>query len=611
LHSTTLLAPLAAEPGGRTLDSGDPRFNSAVVSGGLLWMAGGDACQPTGDTAVRSCLRYVGIDVSGSPALVTDPVIGVSGRNLFFPALAVDGAGDVLSVYGFSSSWVPPGLGMTGHRVGAGAFSGPTDVVIGAGSYLSTGSPERWGDYFGAVVDPMEPAKVWVTGEYHANAATDNVWATRVARFTYAALDVSLADSPDPVAVGSTVTYTATVTNQGSTTATGLTVTDVLPAGMAFVSGGSSAGCAESGGVVTCPVTDLNPRASAFVTVVLQPSVAGDVVNTVALATVDQPALTVAGNQASAFTRVTTTAPTAPLPPSGLRATAVANGRATVVWDAPPDGGSPITSYIVTSAPGGATATASGAQTAATVPGLTNGQTYTFTVVAVNAVGNSAPSAPSNAVRPEGPPGPPGDVSATAGNGEATITWTAAPDGGSAITGYVVAATDGSVAAQVGGDARSAILTGLANVTAYRFTVTARNAHGLGPPATSNEVTLLQGLANGYWIVASDGGVFSFGEASFQGSTGTLRLNRPIVGMAATPSGQGYWLVASDGGIFAFGDAGFHGSTGALRLNQPIVGMAATPTGGGYWLVASDGGIFAFGDAQFHGSTGAIRLNKP
>jgi hypothetical protein len=44
--------------------------------------------------------------------------------------------------------------------------------------------------------------------------------------------------------------------------------------------------------------------------------------------------------------------------------------------------------------------------------------------------------------------------------------------------------------------------------------------------------------------------------------------------MAATPTGAGYWLVASDGGIFAFGDATFYGSTGAIRLNQPIVGMS-------------------------------------
>ena len=100
-------------------------------------------------------------------------------------------------------------------------------------------------------------------------------------------------------------------------------------------------------------------------------------------------------------------------------------------------------------------------------------------------------------------------------------------------------------------------------------------------------------------------------DAGFYGSAGGLTLNRPVVGMAATPDGKGYWLVASDGGIFAFGDAGFYGSTGGSPLNQPIVGMAATPDGKGYWLVASDGGIFAFGDAGFYGSTGGIALNQP
>ncbi len=115
----------------------------------------------------------------------------------------------------------------------------------------------------------------------------------------------------------------------------------------------------------------------------------------------------------------------------------------------------------------------------------------------------------------------------------------------------------------------------------------------------------------GYWLVASDGGIFTFGDAGFYGSTGAAPLNKPIVGMAATPSGRGYWLVASDGGIFTFGDAGFFGSTGAMRLNRPIVGMTPTPSGNGYWLVASDGGIFAFGDARFLGSTGAVVLNRP
>jgi ribosomal protein L24E len=78
--------------------------------------------------------------------------------------------------------------------------------------------------------------------------------------------------------------------------------------------------------------------------------------------------------------------------------------------------------------------------------------------------------------------------------------------------------------------------------------------------------------------------------------------------MAATKSGNGYWLVASDGGIFAFGDAKFFGSTGGIRLNQPIVGMAPTPSGNGYYLVAADGGVFNFGDAAFLGSAAGVAL---
>jgi hypothetical protein len=115
----------------------------------------------------------------------------------------------------------------------------------------------------------------------------------------------------------------------------------------------------------------------------------------------------------------------------------------------------------------------------------------------------------------------------------------------------------------------------------------------------------------GYWLVASDGGIFTYGDALFHGSRGGQPLNKPIVGMAATPTGNGYWLVATDGGIFTYGDANFYGSTGSLKLNKPVVGMAATPDGKGYWLVAADGGIFTYGDAQFYGSTGALKLNKP
>jgi ribosomal protein L24E len=144
--------------------------------------------------------------------------------------------------------------------------------------------------------------------------------------------------------------------------------------------------------------------------------------------------------------------------------------------------------------------------------------------------------------------------------------------------------------------------------TVYAF----GGAPSLGAPNSALNAPIV-GIAStqshrGYWLLASDGGIFSYGDAHFYGSTGAMHLNQPVVGIAPTPSGHGYWLVASDGGIFTFGDAHFYGSTGAMHLNQPIIGMAPTRNGHGYWLVASDGGIFTFGNAGFHGSTGATVL---
>jgi hypothetical protein len=99
--------------------------------------------------------------------------------------------------------------------------------------------------------------------------------------------------------------------------------------------------------------------------------------------------------------------------------------------------------------------------------------------------------------------------------------------------------------------------------------------------------------------VAADGGVFSFGDATFYGSMGGKLLHAPVVGMASSASG-GYWLVAADGGVFSFGNAPFFGSMAGTKLNGPIVGMAATSGGLGYWLVGTDNGVFTFGDAPFY-----------
>ncbi len=120
---------------------------------------------------------------------------------------------------------------------------------------------------------------------------------------------------------------------------------------------------------------------------------------------------------------------------------------------------------------------------------------------------------------------------------------------------------------------------------------------------------------HGYWLVGSDGGIFTFGSALFHGSTGSLVLQRPVVGITPTPNEDGYWLVASDGGVFAFNapfvgsipGLGLHPASSGLpnSLNAPIVGIVPSVNGQGYYMVASDGGVFAF-NSNFAGSCPGI-----
>jgi hypothetical protein len=115
----------------------------------------------------------------------------------------------------------------------------------------------------------------------------------------------------------------------------------------------------------------------------------------------------------------------------------------------------------------------------------------------------------------------------------------------------------------------------------------------------------------GYWLVGADGGVFSFGDATFYGSMGATHLVAGVTGIAPTGDGKGYWMVAGDGGVFAFGDATFFGSLGNKPPPDSIAGMAATPDHEGYWMVGNDGSVYAFGDAQGYGSTATTKPLAP
>lgn len=187
-----------------------------------------------------------------------------------------------------------------------------------------------------------------------------------------------------------------------------------------------------------------------------------------------------------------TVTPTAPVPgaPQGVSAQS-GNGQVKVSWSAPTvSSGSTIIGYSVTSSPGGFTCTTTGA-TSCTVSGLVNDTPHTFTVTATTSTGTSTPSAPSNTVTPSAPvPGAPVGVSATAGNGQAKVSWSAPTStGGSRITGYTVTSNPGGFICTTTG-AKSCTVKGLVNEIPHTFTVTATTATGVSDSSVpSNVVT--------------------------------------------------------------------------------------------------------------------------
>jgi hypothetical protein len=171
-------------------------------------------------------------------------------------------------------------------------------------------------------------------------------------------------------------------------------------------------------------------------------------------------------------------------------------GQVSVAWTAPlSNGGFTIIMYRVTSN-NNIIKDVSGTLTTTIVSGLTNGTSYTFTVQAINVFGSSIPSSPSNSVIPFSVPLAPTIGTATPGDGEVSLTWTApSSNGGSTIIMYIVTSNN-SIIKDVSGTLTSTIVSGLTNGTTYTFTVQAINIAGASIPSSpSNSVTPIQPLA--------------------------------------------------------------------------------------------------------------------
>jgi alpha-tubulin suppressor-like RCC1 family protein len=201
------------------------------------------------------------------------------------------------------------------------------------------------------------------------------------------------------------------------------------------------------------------------------------------------PAISTAGPGSTVAAVTAATASGAPTIGTAIRG----NASATVAFTAPAsDGGSVITSYKATSTPGSLTKTCTAPCSSITVTGLTNGTVYTFKVTATNAIGTSVSSAASNSVTPLATlPGVPIIGTATAGNLQATVTFTApATNGGSTITSYTATSQFGNKTGSCTAPCTSITVTGLVNGTAYTFTVKATNVNGASAlSVASNSVT--------------------------------------------------------------------------------------------------------------------------
>jgi hypothetical protein len=195
--------------------------------------------------------------------------------------------------------------------------------------------------------------------------------------------------------------------------------------------------------------------------------------------------------------------------------------------------------------------------------------------------------------------------------------------------GYFLARSDGSISgfgtATVQGNALVPLgqkAVGIARVAGGGYIVATSGGTGVSVASTLGTSSLggamtapIVGIAatptgNGYWLVGSDGNVYPKGDAKSFGSMLGKHLNAPVAAIAAAPDGKGYWLAAKDGGVFTFGSARFAGSMATKHLNQPVIGIAAASTTG-YWLSAADGGLFTFGTARFLGSMAGKHINAP
>lgn len=309
-------------------------------------------------------------------------------------------------------------------------------------------------------------------------------------------------DSGSPILIdgltnGVEYTFTVTATNAIGTSAASAASNAVTPVAAVTVPDAPTIGTATPGNQsatisFTPPVFDGGAAIETYIAV----SAPGGIIGTSATSPITVNGLTNGtayafsvkaqnseGIGASSDASAPVTPANVPGQPSITSVTPGAN-QLSVAFNAPSsDGGSAITGYTATVSPTGFNA--SGASSPLVITGLTNGTTYTATVVATNAIGDGPASAASAPAVPVAVPGAPTALSGTPGNGQVSVAFTApVSTGGTAITGYTVTSSPGGFTGT--GSASPIVVTGLTNGTSYTFTATATNAVGTGAASAAS-----------------------------------------------------------------------------------------------------------------------------
>jgi len=174
---TSMSPPFGVQAGTSNLiNTGDNRIQDADWFEGNLWFASNDDCVPSGDIQSRSCLHLVQIDTS-IPSVTQDFQLGANGFYYFFPSISMDSNGGLGIVFGFSSPLSFPSIAVTSQPMGSAPNTVENSILLKQGTAFNPTS--RYGDYFGAALDPTISSRIFVGGQFH-DASAWSTWISEI-----------------------------------------------------------------------------------------------------------------------------------------------------------------------------------------------------------------------------------------------------------------------------------------------------------------------------------------------------------------------------------------------------------------------------------------------